>query len=212
VDFTKRGRIFDEFLDIVQRLWAGETVSHDSDFFRFENAQITPLPKAGRIPLYIGGFVGKALDRVVKHGDGYFGSEDAVPAFLEKFAATGREPAEARVRIPGLYIAVARDPERAMEELGPYYHHIVTTYAAWNAEDNALGMESAPDKPLTLEEFKKSGMLQIWTPEQAVSKFKDMQERMPIEHFMMAMPSGLPAERFVEYAEVFANEVIPAFQ
>jgi hypothetical protein len=28
---------------------------------------------------------------------------------------------------------------------------------------------------------------------------------------MMMMPPGLPAARFVEYAQVFSNEVIPAF-
>jgi hypothetical protein len=29
---------------------------------------------------------------------------------------------------------------------------------------------------------------------------------------MMMMPPGLPAARFVEYAQVFADEVIPAFR
>jgi hypothetical protein len=39
-----------------------------------------------------------------------------------------------------------------------------------------------------------------------------MQARMPIEHFMMMRPPGLPAATFVKYAEVFAKEVIPAFR
>jgi len=46
---------------------------------------------------------------------------------------------------------------------------------------------------------------------QAVNHFKAMQERIPVEHFMMMRPPGLPAQRFVEYAQVFADKVMPAF-
>jgi hypothetical protein len=34
---------------------------------------------------------------------------------------------------------------------------------------------------------------------------------MPIEHFMMTVPPGLPAKRFLRYAEDFARDVMPAF-
>jgi hypothetical protein len=34
---------------------------------------------------------------------------------------------------------------------------------------------------------------------------------MPIEHYMMMMPPGLPPARFVEYADLFAKQVMPAF-
>lgn len=33
-----------------------------------------------------------------------------------------------------------------------------------------------------------------------------------MEHVTMMMPPGLPAERFLAYAKVFADEVIPAFR
>jgi hypothetical protein len=35
---------------------------------------------------------------------------------------------------------------------------------------------------------------------------------MPLEHVMMMMPPGLPGDRFREYAQLFADEVIPAFR
>jgi hypothetical protein len=49
------------------------------------------------------------------------------------------------------------------------------------------------------------------TPDEAIAMFKAMQARMPIEHFIMAMPAGLPAPRFLHYAAVFARHVLPAF-
>jgi hypothetical protein len=79
-------------------------------------------------------------------------------------------------------------------------------------EDKAVGVEGALLKPMSLEKFKRSGILQIWTPAQAIDKFKAMQARMPIEHYMMMMPPGLPPKRFMAYAELFANKVMPAFQ
>jgi hypothetical protein len=65
---------------------------------------------------------------------------------------------------------------------------------------------------MSLEEFKASGILQIVTPGDAIAMLQAKQARMPLEHVMMMMPPGLPAARFVEYAQVFASEVIPAFQ
>ena len=66
-------------------------------------------------------------------------------------------------------------------------------------------------KPKTLEEYKASGELQNVTPDAAIAMFREMQAKMSIEHFMMAMPPGLPAERFLEYAGNFAKDVLPAF-
>ena len=34
---------------------------------------------------------------------------------------------------------------------------------------------------------------------------------MPLEHYILGVPPGLPAERFLRYAEDFAQDVIPAF-
>ena len=117
--------------------------------------------------------------------------------------------ASARVRITGLTLVVARDPEAAMEELAPHFLHVNNSYGEWFAEDQALGMDGM--KPKTLDEYKASGELQILAPDAAIAAFKEMQSRMPIEHFMMAMPPGLPAERFLEYAGNFAKDVLPAF-
>ena len=65
VDFTKRGRMFDEWLEIVTRLWAGETVDYAGQFYQFQGAMLMPPATRGRVPLFIGGFADKAVDRVV---------------------------------------------------------------------------------------------------------------------------------------------------
>ncbi|RJF91607.1 LLM class flavin-dependent oxidoreductase [Sphingomonas cavernae] len=212
VDFSRRGSRFDEFLEIVRRLWAGETVSFEGKHYNVSNAAIMPTSPRGQIPLYIGGFAEKALARVARYADGYFGNEDVCGLYADKLREEGKDPAEARIRIQGLFLTVARDPDAAMEELAPYFHHVNNTYGQWLNEDKASGIDDVALKPMSLEAFKTSGILKILTPEQAVNYFRAMQARIPVEHFMMMLPSGLPPAKFVPYAELFANEVIPAFR
>lgn len=212
VDFTKRGARFDEFLEIVRRLWAGETVTFEGKHYSVENARIVPPAPRGQIPLFIGGFAEKALARVAKYADGYFGNEDVCGLYADKLREQGKDPAAARIRIQGLFVTVARDPAAAMEELAPYFHYVNNGYSEWLNEDKAVGIADPMLKPMSLEDFKQSRILQIWTPEQAIEKFRAMQSRISIEHFMMMMPAGLPQGRFRDYAQLFADEVLPAFR
>jgi alkanesulfonate monooxygenase SsuD/methylene tetrahydromethanopterin reductase-like flavin-dependent oxidoreductase (luciferase family) len=209
--FGERGNRFDEFLRVVRALWAGETVNFTGKYYTVKEARIMPPPPRGDIPLYIGGFAEKAMARVAKYAHGYFGNEDLCDLYMEKLKQHGNDPAQAVIRIPGLFLTVAEDPERAMAELAPHYHHVYNTYGAWMNEDNAIGRDDLAMQPMELDAFKRSGILQILTPEQAVTYFKAMKDRIPVEHYMMMRPPGLPAERFIEYAQLFADKVITAF-
>jgi len=210
VEFKKRGRMFNEFLEIVTRLWSGETVSFQGEFYNIHDAKIMP-PPLGRIPLYIGGFAEKALERVVKYGDGYFGDPRISDVYKDKLRAAGKDPESARIRIPSLFTAVAQNPAEAIDELAPYFHHVNNSYAEWNHEDKTADQDGPELSLMSLEEYKASRALDIITPGEAIDKFKRMQSRIPLEHVMMALPAGMPPEKFKKYAKVFAEEVIPAF-
>ena len=213
IDFSARGRRTDEFLEIVRRLWAGETLSYEGQHFALKKASIAPTPPRGHIPLYLGGFTDKALERAAKFGDGYFGNEEVCELYYQKLRACGKDPADARVRLQGLFTLVAHDPDKAMEELAPHFHYVNNAYGQWLSEDRAsTGFADASLKPMTLEAFKKSGILRILTPARAIDLFNQMLSRVPVEHYMMMLPAGLPASKFSEYAQVFATEVIPAFR
>lgn len=214
VDFTKRGARTDEFLEIATRLWRGETVTFEGKHFQVSGAKITPPAPRGRIPLYIGGFAEKAIARVAKYADGYFGNMEICDLYAEKLRAAGKDPTQGRVRIQGLFVVVARDPEKAMDELAPYFSHVNNSYGQWLHEDKAsTGLaDGATLKPMDLDAFKKAGILTILTPDKAIEMFNRMREKAPVEHFMMMLPPGIPTKQFAPYAELFAKEVIPAFR
>jgi hypothetical protein len=113
-----------------------------------------------------------------------------------------------------LFFLVANDPAKAERELAPYFHHVHSSYGQLLREDqhaSSVGYD-ALFKPTSLEAFKASGTLRIVTPGQAIAKLERLRARVPIEHFAMMAPTGLPLSKFAEYAEVFAQQVIPAFR
>ena len=209
--FGKRGKRFDEFLEIVSALWRGEAVSVAGEHYHVEQARIMPPAPRGTIPLYIGGFADKALERVARFADGYFGNEDVWELYAAKLGAADKDPSRARIRIQGLFLIVAEDRDAAMDELAPFYRWVSNSYAQWAGEDQSLGIDSPGLTVLDLDRFKRSGILQILTPGEAIDHFRAMRERVPVDHVMMMRPPGLSAERFRHYAKLFADEVIPAF-
>jgi alkanesulfonate monooxygenase SsuD/methylene tetrahydromethanopterin reductase-like flavin-dependent oxidoreductase (luciferase family) len=212
VDFAKRGRMFDEFLSVVTRLWAGETVDHESAFYSLNGAHLTPPAPRGMIPLYIGGFVPRAMERVVQYGQGYFGNIESAPLYLEKHKAAGKDLASAKMRLPELFTVVAENKAEAMDELAPHFLHVNNSYGEWAAEDQALGIsEESGLKPMQLEQFKASGLFRVLSPGEAIDLFRDMLQQAPVEHIILGLPPGLPMARFRRYAQLVAREVIPAF-
>jgi alkanesulfonate monooxygenase SsuD/methylene tetrahydromethanopterin reductase-like flavin-dependent oxidoreductase (luciferase family) len=197
---------------VATRLWAGETVDFAGQHFTLKGAKLMPPAPRGRIPLHIGGFAPKALERVAKYADGYFGDVGASAGYIEKLKELGRDPATARVLATGIFMVVAEDKAAAMDELAPHYHHVSDSYAGFMAEDQAIGMEDPVLSTMDLNAFKASGILEIMTPDEAISRFRAMQEKIPaLEHLMLMRPPGLSVGRFKFYADLVAEKVMPAF-
>jgi hypothetical protein len=65
---------------------------------------------------------------------------------------------------------------------------------------------------MSVEEFKKAGLLKVLTPDEAIAYIKSRCEQAPIEAFCMQAPTGFPLDRLAEHAELFARKVMPAFR
>lgn len=61
---SRRLALFDEGLDVLRRLWDGETVEHEGALV-VRGVQLRPLP-AGGVPIWIGGNSEDALERAVR--------------------------------------------------------------------------------------------------------------------------------------------------
>lgn len=83
----RRGKRTDEGLEIISRLWRGETVTLDGEFFQYDGVRISPLPVQKELPLWIGGSSQAAIRRTVKYGTGWQASFEAPEQAGETVAA-----------------------------------------------------------------------------------------------------------------------------
>ncbi|OBG88041.1 alkanesulfonate monooxygenase [Mycobacterium sp. E802] len=73
----------DEFLDVVRRLWAGETVTHKGQYIDVEEASLA-LPPTPVPPLYFGGSSAAAGPVAARHSDVYLTWGEPPAAVAEK--------------------------------------------------------------------------------------------------------------------------------
>jgi alkanesulfonate monooxygenase SsuD/methylene tetrahydromethanopterin reductase-like flavin-dependent oxidoreductase (luciferase family) len=114
------GRLLDEALGIMRRLWNGETVDFDGRAVSLRGATIFPLPvQAGGPPIWIGGRSPRGVARAAEVGDVWV--LDATPRrslflpwrelYLEELEARGRTPRTAILRDAWLSLGERLDEE-----------------------------------------------------------------------------------------------------
>ncbi|WP_395243765.1 LLM class flavin-dependent oxidoreductase [Agromyces sp. MMS24-K17] len=95
IDKDDRYRRAGEYLAVVRRLWSGETVDHDGEFYRIEGAR---LPRLEAVPeIYLGGSSDAAIEVAAEHADVYLTWGEPPEQAGEKIALV-REAAAARGR------------------------------------------------------------------------------------------------------------------
>ena len=96
VDFRSRGKIMEEQVALLRRLWSDEVVTYQGRFHTVTAAGINPLPVQRPIPLWFGGTSAPVLERVGRMGDGWFPHypffiEDQVHADIEVVRQSARD-------------------------------------------------------------------------------------------------------------------------
>ena len=72
VPFERRGARFDDYVEGMRKIWAGDVVEHESDFISWSNFKSYPLPIQNPFPVVMGGVKGKIFERIAKYGNGWY--------------------------------------------------------------------------------------------------------------------------------------------
>jgi alkanesulfonate monooxygenase SsuD/methylene tetrahydromethanopterin reductase-like flavin-dependent oxidoreductase (luciferase family) len=117
--FERRGHLMDETLDLLERAWAGESVTGD-DF------PVAPDPAAGnRVSVLIGGNSDKAVERTIRYGEGWTmggGGPDMAGPMIERIRTAWRDAGrEGEPRIAALQYFGLSDDEASRASLRKYY-------------------------------------------------------------------------------------------
>ena len=90
VPFAGRGARTREYVEAMRSLWRDDPSSYAGEHVRFERVRCFPKPVARSIPVVLGGNGDRALERVGRSGDGWYGFNltlHEVPARLEALRA-----------------------------------------------------------------------------------------------------------------------------
>lgn len=74
IPFNKRGRMMDEGIRAIKRLWTEDEVSFEGDFWSFESVTVKPKPvQQPHLPIWIASWTGggRPAARVAEFGDGW---------------------------------------------------------------------------------------------------------------------------------------------
>ncbi|GAB3911674.1 hypothetical protein GCM10029964_118150 [Kibdelosporangium lantanae] len=95
----ERGAAMDEFLDVADAVWGPDPAEFENERYRLWPAETGPKP-AERIPVFLGGWGKRPLDRVARRADGWL-PVMVPPAQVGATMTELREKAEAYGRDPG---------------------------------------------------------------------------------------------------------------
>jgi alkanesulfonate monooxygenase SsuD/methylene tetrahydromethanopterin reductase-like flavin-dependent oxidoreductase (luciferase family) len=104
VDFTDNQSIFEEGMEILQKLWSADgRISHHGKHYQFDDVRITPKPIQKPLPVYIGSFSKPSIELAARLGYGlivapfaaamsYGGLKQVADLYNETCAKHGRKP------------------------------------------------------------------------------------------------------------------------
>jgi alkanesulfonate monooxygenase SsuD/methylene tetrahydromethanopterin reductase-like flavin-dependent oxidoreductase (luciferase family) len=201
-DWSRRGKLLDEGLEVLLRAWTGEPFEYQG-----RRVRVTPTPfTRPHPPLFVGGSTPVAARRAAR-----FGLPFAPPLHDPELAALYQRECE-RLGTKGFVLSpgepattfVARDPERAWRELGPHLLHDAVSYAAWQRPEQRSYQHS---RATSVEALRAEGKYRILTPDQCLEVAR---REGPLCTFVHApLCGGAPPALGWESLRLYASEVLP---
>lgn len=201
---------FLENLEVISRLWAGESVTFQGKFFRCRDVRIGPLPvRKPRPPIWIGGTADVVVRRSARLADGWLPSaslgrrelREKIRVYRNALDEFGKQGSLVVARLG--FVAKSRARARALVEkplLAQYRR-----YSGWMKDTP----EGARYRYGSLDDFQDR--LILGTPEECIEQvavYRDMGADTLVYH---CQHQGIPQREMLESMELFATRVMPAF-
>lgn len=189
---NRRGRLFDEQLEVITRLWTEERTTFAGEHYQLEDMPLEPKPvQKPYPPIWIGGGI-KSVGRTARYGEyilAFWPSEQEarevwVPRLREEGAKAGRDP-----KLASFTFAYVADSDEDLATQLPRLRQ-------------GVGFEDASVDPT---DITISG-----PPERCAERIRSLSEA-GVDHFVVEFQfHGLESVRFgMDQMEKFAAEVAP---
>lgn len=189
--FDRRIGRFKEYLPILSRLMAGETVSVEGRHYTLREATLrTVVPP---VPIWIAAGADQMFDLTVRYGAGWNAAGGA-----------GFDPTVFKPKYDGFAAACARAGRRVSDYEVSHLSFLGVAADAADAREtlDAMAGENGAD-PAALARSRAIG-----TPDQIASRMRAMVE-LGVDHFVCIVNTSPHPERYAERVELLAREVLP---
>lgn len=186
----QRGRLVDEQLAAMRRIWTEPAPSFEGRFVRFEEIEVFPKPtQPGGPPVLVGGSSAAAQRRAATHGDGWLPTARTSTEYSEGVAEVER---------------IAADERR----LGPRLCglNVFAVVAATDREARAIA-EPTLGRVFELDQLAERNL--IGGPDTLVSRIREYADAGAELIELKPVYRGVP--ELVEMLRLLADEVMPAF-
>lgn len=188
LDPKTRGRVTDECLEIIHRLWHEEKVTFEGRHYKLTDASIAPKPVQPDLPMWIGGGSDAAVKRTAKYGTGWQGGPE-----------TPKEAGEVVARIKAALVEAGRSIDE---------DHYGAAFAF------RFGSEDEPGVVRTKEAYRRrtgrdpSERFAIGGKDEIVQRIAEFVEN-DVSKFILR-PAAYGDEDFLDQAQRLIDEVLPA--
>lgn len=200
VDWEKRGKVFDEKLDILVAALKGEPFEYHGRTLELNPAPISSVQAL----LTIGGNSKAAARRAARLGLLF------CPAIDDpELEATYQQACEAagvtfaftiNPRAPATTF-LSEEPEKCWDDIGEFLLYDAVSYGAWRHPNRRAYAES---HATNLQELKDEGKYRILTPEQAITVINESGSL-----HLAPLTGGVPVEQGWASLRLFENKVLP---
>jgi alkanesulfonate monooxygenase SsuD/methylene tetrahydromethanopterin reductase-like flavin-dependent oxidoreductase (luciferase family) len=198
---SERPKRVHETVDTLRAAWTGEPFE-----FRGRTVQVLPTPaQPGGPRITLGGSSEAAARRAARIADGFMPTDAAFwPHYRDECAVLGKADPGPAPEASGRVTVLAKDSDRAWDELAPYFLHEMNAYGAWQAEADL----ATPYRPVSgIDELRSLGQYQVLTPEAYIEELRAN----GATAFAMLHPmvGGIPPDRAWESLRLFEQDVLP---
>lgn len=220
LEFRARLPRFLESLDLMKRLWSGETVNHSGRFFELDDVRLCHLPVQRPYPdLWLGATAEAAARRVADLGHVYLLSghptisalSESLAAYDNRMLETGVEPPVDRPILRNCFVADTE--EEALRIAVPHLRESYQGFAEWKLFDRILE-ESHTGGTITaaadeLDHFRGDRVL-LGSPASLQEQITSLIDRLNVNYvFLRLQWPGLSNDAVLTGIERMGLDVLP---
>ncbi len=207
---------FEEYLELVQRLWSEESVTHHSDTCILDNVRmnIRPVQQPGP-PIWFAANNDKAIRRAARMGDNWFINPHSTLDTIRRQMLIYRDELETQGKnfprdLPIIKeIFCAKNRATAAELAGPYLLGKYRDYAKWG-QDDAMPDDESFDK--NFEELTSNRFV-LGSPEECYEQLQPYWQELGISHLIFRTHwAGMPADTALDSMRLISEELLPELQ